>query len=97
MGNQSAILTAPFNNLSVGNVVKVKLVNCNGIESCVEINMVVNGNFLGLPTGLIDENLNPSFAAFPDCSTCENSTLGGGSGSGGSGGGGGGGGSQTQL
>ena len=89
-GNQPVILSAPFNNLNVGNVVKIKTINCNGAEYCVQITSIVNDNFQGYTEGYIDLDLNPSFAAFADCPTCDSSTLGGNSGSGGSTGGGGG-------
>ena len=89
-GNQPVIMSAPFTNLNLNDVVKIKTINCNGAEYCVKITSIVNGNFQGYTEGYIDLNLNPSFAAFPDCPTCDSSTLGGNSGSGGSTGGGGG-------
>lgn len=83
-GNQPVIITSPFDNLNQNDVVKIKAINCNGTEYCVKIDSVVSENTQGYPEGYIDLNLNPSFAPFSDCPTCNSSTLGSNSGSGGS-------------
>ena len=80
-GNQPALLSAPYNSLNVGDVVKIRLGACNGIITCVTVQSIVNGNYQSYPEGYIDLDLNPSFEPFDNCGQCSSSSNTGGGGS----------------